>query len=509
MTVADPAEGFGRQIRSGLGWSFASNVLSRMGTLVAGVVLARLLVPTDYGEFTVALVAMVVLANINDLGIEQTIVRWPGSVERIGPTAVTVIFLFSLMLAAAGVAGAGAFAAAMDAPEATRIVQLLALSIAVNGAFAVPSAMLTRSFRQDLRTAADLTGFVVGTTITIVLAIMGYGAWSFAWGRLVGNTVVGILHLVLTPRRFRPGWDTSIVRELLASSLPLGGATVVAVLLLNVDYIVVGRMLGTQDLGYYTLAFNLASWPVTFFAVAVARVSVPAFARLQHDLPRLQRAYDHTSVLLLLVTVPVCLLLGSLADPLVRFVYGDKWAPAATVLQFLAALGLLRVLYQFWADVLVAVGSSRRVLVTQLAWLCALVPGLTFATRDGLPGVGIAHVLVAVLVVGPVYVFALRGIVRPGATAPQGLRLLVGAVVSGVAGWLIAQLPWSSFAVLALGTPVVLGIYAVMAYPLAKGEGYDIRRLTGLARQGAGRLRRHPSPGADDTSGAGRAASGE
>ena len=102
-------------------------------------------------------------------------------------------------------------------------------------------------------------------------------------GEYVGNAVVSLMQFAFVSHRYRPGWDTHLARELLRSGLPIGGATLLAVALLNLDYVLVGRYLGTEALGYYTLAFNLASWPVTFFAVAVARVSVPAFARLQHS----------------------------------------------------------------------------------------------------------------------------------------------------------------------------------------------------------------------------------
>jgi O-antigen/teichoic acid export membrane protein len=477
------------QVRKGLTWSFASNVLSRLGTFVTGIVLARLLVPAEYGEFTVALVAMTVLVNINDLGMEQSLVRWPRSIEKVAPTAVTVIFVNSLVLYVLCFLGAGSFASAMGAPEAAPIVRVLALGIVINGVFAVPSAVLTREFRQDRRTVADLTGFFLGTALTIVLAVLGFGAWSMAWGRLVGNGTVSILHFVLAPRRYRPGWDRATARELIRTSLPLAGATVIAVSLLNIDYVIVGRFLGTESLGLYTMAFNLASWPVTFFAVAVARVAVPAFGRLQDDLARLQKAYDRSSVLLLAGTVPVCMLLGVFADPLLRFLYGDKWAPAAPTLQLLAILGLLRVLYQFWADVLTAVGSSKRVLGAQVAWLVALLAGLLLGVRAGLVGVGLAHVVVALLVVGPVYALSLRGILRLRASAGAWTRILLAAAVAGMVGWLTTRAGWSPFVTLAVGSPAALGSYVVLLHLLMRAHGID---LLGLGRALLARRRRTP-----------------
>ncbi len=491
-----PAEGdLTSQVRSGLSWSFGSNILSRITTLVTGIIMARLLAPEDFGVFAVAMVAMTILVNINDLGLEQSLVRWPGDIGRIAPTAVTVIFGFSLFLCIACVVGAGPFARALGAPEATPIVQLMALGLLFNGAFALPSAVLTREFRQDKRTLADLTGFVVGTVITLVLAVMGYGAWALAWGRFVGNGVVSLMHVALTTQRFRPGWNTGLARELLRSGLPLGGATLVAVALLNVDYMVVGRLLGTEELGYYTLAFNLASWPVTFFAVAVARVSVPAFARLQHDRPRLQAVYDRSSLVLLAVTLPTCLLLAVFADPLVRFLYGDKWAPAVTVLRLLAGLGLLRVLYQYWADVLVAVGAGRRTLLSQVAWLIALAPALVLSVHWGLLGVGVAHVVVAAAVVGPVYVACLRGIVSLRPSLGGWLHLGVASVLAGAAGSAVLLLGLPEFWTLALGTLVTLGVFGAATWRFALRLGFQRRWVGAALRRVSRRVRPAASGG--------------
>jgi PST family polysaccharide transporter len=349
--------------------------------------------------------------------------------------------------------------------------------------------VLTRELRQDKRTFADLTGFAVGTVITLVMAVMGYGAWALAWGRFVGNAVVSLMHVMLTPQNFRPRWDTGVAKELLRSGLPLGGATLVAVALLNVDYMLVGRLLGTEQLGYYTLAFNLASWPVTFFAVAVARVSVPAFARLQHDRPALQRAYDRSSLVLLGVTLPTCLLLAVFADPLVRFVYGDKWTPAVAVLRLLAGLGLLRVLYQYWADVLVAVGAGRRTLVSQVCWLLALVPALVLGVQWGLTGVGVAHLVVALAVVGPVYVACMHGVVSLKENLRSWLHLvaatgLAAAVGAGVLAVGLSD-PWT----LAVGTVATMGTFGLVVWPLALQLGFQRQWVTSAAR----RLARRPA----------------
>jgi O-antigen/teichoic acid export membrane protein len=411
---ADPMredEPLGKLVRRGLGWSFLSTLLSRAGTLISGIILAHVLAPSDYGLFAVATVALVLLANINDLGIEQFLVRHPGELARIAPTGMTVIFGFSMLLFGVFWVAAPAFAGALGAPAATGIVRALAVGVVINGMFAVPSATLTRSFRQDRRTYADLAGFVITTGLTLVLALLGFGAWSLVWGRLVGNGFNSLLHLAFTPVRFRPGWDTKIAKELLAGGLPLAGATLLAVAMVNVDNVIVGRMLGPSVLGLYVLAFNLSSWPVNLLSIPAARVSVPAFARLQNDPPRMRRAFIRSLGLMFAAAVPICVLLAVLALPVIRVVYGTKWAGAAPALAFLAVLGLARVALQLCFDLLIAAGYGRRTLVLQALWLAVLVPALAVGAHlRGVQGVGVAHMVVAVGVMVPAFMAVLAGL---------------------------------------------------------------------------------------------------
>jgi len=463
-------EPLGKVVRRGLGWSFLSSIATRAGTVLSGIVLARLLSPEDYGQFTVALVVLLILANINDLGLEPTLVRWSGRIDEIAPTATTIILGASTLLAGGAFLGAPAIAAALNAPEAAGIVRLMAVSVLINGVFAVPSAMLTRSFMQGKRATADLTGMVVTLGLSVILAALGFGAWSLAWGRLVGNIVNGVLLWVFAPARFRPGWSRPAARHVLSAGLPIAGTLLLAVGLMNVDYIVVGRVLGPAELGLYLLAFNLSSWPVSILSVAVARVSVPAFARLQHDPGALRAAFGRSLVLIMAPTTLVAALLAVFALPTTRFVYGPTWAAAAGALSFLAILGGLRVGMQLAADLLTAAGKARLTLLIQGGWIIALLPALAVgAMHGGIRGAAIAHVAVALCIAVPLYLVAL---VTLGITPLDVLRSVLRPMAAGAAAVVVAigaaRLVDGDVATLVVGGLAGTAAFAVVAWPIAR-----------------------------------------
>jgi PST family polysaccharide transporter len=249
-----------QQVKAGLRWSLLNTMLTRGGNFIAGVVLARILAPKDFGVYAVALVVMQLLLALNDVGISAPIVRWQGDVEDILPTGMTAVLLVSGLLYAALFTLAPVYCGAVHAPQAVGVVRLLGLTVIIDAVFSMPSLILTRTLRQDRRVVSDLTKFVVATVITILMATHGFGAWSLAWGQLIGNLAGGVVILVVTRQRIRVGFQKEAAKHLLTFGLPLTGSSLLLFAMLNVDNIIVGRVLGTTALGFYVLAFNLSGW---------------------------------------------------------------------------------------------------------------------------------------------------------------------------------------------------------------------------------------------------------
>jgi PST family polysaccharide transporter len=248
---------------------------------------------------------------------------------------------------------------------------------------------------------------------------------SLVVGRLAGAGVSALLFLRFSPLPYRLRVDRRHVRPLLSFGLPLAGASVIVFLVGFVDQLIVGSALGATMLGFYVLATNLAGWPQALFSQPLRSVAPALFARMQHDRTRLRDAFPQVLRPLTAVALPVCAALAAVSPDLVRFVYGDEWAPAGAVLRWLAALSALRILFELAYDYLVVLGLSRAVLWLQAAWIATLVPVLAVSVRwQGLSGAAPAAVLVAASVSLPLYVRVLH---RAGLAARRLLRSVVPA----------------------------------------------------------------------------------
>ena len=288
------------------------------------------------------------------------------------------------------------------------MVRVLCLCVVIDGLVCVQLALLTRAFAQRRLMLVNTLNFIVSTGVTLWLAFSGKGPISFAWGSVAGCVTALVAATIAAPFFVWPGWNASQAKRLLRFGLPLAGASLLLLGVYNVDSVIVGATLGPAALGLYALAFNISSWPVRAISEAARRVSFAGFSRLANTADQLANAFARAIALVMAAAVPACVILGTLAEPLIRLIYGQRWIAAAPVLTLLAALGLLRVIYEISYDCLAAAGKRPTLLGVQGWWLATLCPALLIGARlRGIVGVGAGHVLVAGLLVGPAFAWAL------------------------------------------------------------------------------------------------------
>ncbi|MDH6454677.1 MULTISPECIES: oligosaccharide flippase family protein [unclassified Streptomyces] len=399
----------GSKVRSAARWSLINTLVMRLGNFATGILLARFaLGPAEWGVYGIAQTVLLVLLSANELGVGLAIIRWEGDPRRFAPTVLTLSVLSSGLLYVALFVSAPTVAGLLGSPDASGVLRVMCLCLVIDAVAHVPAGILTREFAQGRRMVIDALNFVLSTAVTLVLAFAGWGAMSFACGAVVGNVAALVGCAIAVPGTLRFGWDREQARALLKFGLPLAGASLLALAVVNVDTMVVGSSLGQISLGFYVLAFNMSGWPVRVISEAARRVSFAGFSRLADSPQALAQGFSRALGVLVTGTVPLCVLLGGLAAPVVHLVYGGKWLPAAEALPWLMALGLIRIVCELAYDCLVAVGQRRSLILVQGLWVAALVPVLIVGARTGgIVGVAQGHVLVGAALVVPVFLYAL------------------------------------------------------------------------------------------------------
>src|SRR5215470_2194585 len=457
------------RVRRGALWSALSTLVLRLVTIAVTAVVAHILAPRDFGVFTVALTAYMIVSSLGELGIASCLVRADLDIDAMAPTMVTVSLTASALFAGAMAASAPHIAAALGSADAAEPVRVMALVVLINGFFAVPGAQLTREFKQDKLFLANALSLIPSTAVLLLLAKSGDGAMAFAWSRVAAQLVIGIVMFASVPKHYGPGIGRGPLSVLFRFGLPLAGANFVNFILLNVDYAFVGRLMGAIALGIYMLAFTLASAPGLLLGTVINSIAMPAFSRVKHDLDLLRNAMAGALRAVSLILMPMCGLMIALARPLVLTLYGARWSAAAEVLSILSLYGAISIICILFANMLTSLGKAKFTLFVQLLWLCALVPAMALGVhRNGIVGAALAHIAVIGPLVLPSYLVALRK--ATGIRFTMLGKAVLHPLLAASAAALAARVTASQFAspLLQLVTSLVVGglIYLVAVAPL-------------------------------------------
>jgi PST family polysaccharide transporter len=404
----DAAPSLAKAAVGGVAWVGSSYLITRATLLISTVILARALSPTDFGIYAAALAFITYAEVINDLGVVQALILLPGD-ERRNDAGVVVSFAVSSLLVAAAMVSGPSVGRFFGQSDVGPILRVLSLSLLLRAFGQVPDAILIRELRFRQRFHANAWRAVVQGLVWIVLAIAGWGVWALVYGYLAGYAVNSLIvwHFVeYRPGRFfwRVRWST--VRPLLTFAAPLVGSLLLLALINDIDYVIVGRRLGTTDLGYYTIAFRVPQMVISNSFLVFSQVMIPVLVRAGLEPARLRRGYLRTVRIQAIFGLSAAALLAVVAPLLVPVVFGSRWTPAVVPMIALSIYAVFRSLAWGATDVYKAMGRPRWAFWSCLAWLAALIPTLVFATDLGIAGVAWGQ-----LAIGFVAMIAMHGVI--------------------------------------------------------------------------------------------------
>lgn len=374
-----------------IGYNTVSKFFAMAVQAVATIVLARLLLPSDYGIVGFAGIFIAFLNQFNDMGINGAATRRLTLSDDQLYTGFTIKFIMGMTLFFVTFLGAPLAKHFFDNPVIVDVIRVCALQYLINFFQFIPWVKLTRDL--DFKTLS-LIGMAanVGTSLmAIILAYSGFNFWSLVIANLFTMVCSVALMNYVKPIRIRFCIDRSVAMEFFhfGSNLFLTGLLAFAIL--NVNNFIVGALKGATALGYYNLAANWGSMVFTVIVGVVMSVLNPTFARIQNDRPKMKTIFLQGLGYITLVVALLNITLFVTASEFLCFVLGkgtDKWLPAVISFQILCLYGILRTMIYMVAPVFMAVGNSRIFLISDLlvavVQLSLVYPALKFYNIEGL-----------------------------------------------------------------------------------------------------------------------------
>ena len=379
----------GRAARGALWFATNSIVVKGAQTLVL-LTLAATLAPSALGLVALGTLVVNVSAILGNLGTSGALVYWRGDVTAAARTAVTIGLVSASAMTLLLWLAAPAMASALRAEDGgAAVIRGLVVTLPALAVAAVTQELLRRELRFLRRVLPEASGALVGAVVAIVLATQGMGVMSLVAGQVVQGVLTLLLAWVVHPPVL-PGWDAASARGLLSYGAPFAGANLLEVLQLNVDYLLVARVLGAVALGQYSLGFRIAYMPYVLIVLVVTGAAFPYLCRRRGE--SVGHAAEVVLTVLTALLAPLAVL--SALAPEQLMLLGEKWAEAVSVLAAMALFSWVLGLTQAIQVALNASGLPGVAMRLRLLHLAGLSAALLLTVRAGVVAVAWTQTLV-------------------------------------------------------------------------------------------------------------------
>jgi len=351
----------------GLNVSFIFMGLTSLIILLRKVVLARLLLPSDFGLFAFTILVVVFVNNLASLRMQDVIVQTRTDPKRMLNTAFSCQLAVSIPMFIIVLAFAGFISRGLHKPEMATYLRVASLFI-LTIPFALPRALFLKTidiFKVKLPIALGLAG---NTVICIVMAVRGFGVWSLITGYVLDSVINVIIIWSYSPHKPRLEFDRKIFKEILRFSLPLYFLTLLIWIFWQGDDFIVGLvgdrtlfLAGNAALGFYSLAFY---FPHQLMRIRseMAGVSFPAFSAIRNDIRRLNSAYSTITRNSAIFMLSFGAVLIPLARPTILYLLGEKWLPSVNAFRIFMIAAMVRAIFANWGEVYKSLGKTRALL---------------------------------------------------------------------------------------------------------------------------------------------------
>lgn len=346
-------------------------MIERFGYLtiqfVSNLVLARLLMPEDFGTIGIMMV-FITLSNVFiDSGFGASLIQKKNITEEdkstvfftnllLAVAVYLIIFVFSPLIA-------GYF----NNEALCTLLRVLGVVLLIDAFCAIQNTILTREMNFKLLTKIKFGAIVVAASVAIYLAYQGMGIWALIVQYILYSTIRTITTWIVAKWRPIKVFNRNSFRTLFSFGSKLLLSTFVAELYVNLQQILIGRFYKPTDLGYYSQARQFQQIPTGTISHVINSVAFPAYAKLQNDRAALRILFKQNVRIVTFINTPLMVLLAVIAQPLIIFLYSSKWIGAIGYFQFLCiGFGIFLAVHQCSLSVLKAVGRSDYVLKLEI-----------------------------------------------------------------------------------------------------------------------------------------------
>ncbi|OGF59327.1 MAG: hypothetical protein A2Y62_13645 [Candidatus Fischerbacteria bacterium RBG_13_37_8] len=447
-------------IKSGF-WVFSFRAIIRILGLIKLMILARLLSPADFGIMGLALAITEALETFSQPDFQQALIQKKERIDVYLDSTWTFLIFRRAILFIILILIAPYLAQFFNIPGSQSVFQVIAITQIIQAFSNIGIVFFHKELHFKKQFSYEVAGSLANFIVAVIVAFFLRNVWALILGLLAGNLAKSILSYKLHPWRPHFCFNFSRIKELWEFGKWLMGRNMLVFFISNGDSVIIGKILGSTQLGFYQMASNIANLPSTEITQVSTMVTFPAYSKLQDNLERVKEAYFKVLHFIAFISTPIAGAIYLFAFDFTRIFLGDKWLPVVPIIQVLVFAGLIRSLGETAGPIFYSLGKTKIVAfyqVIRLVVLAAVIFPLTIAW--GIKGTAIA-VLVNIIIANAVYIIMCNHALKCGYTQFGKIIIvpLFATIVTNILIWITIY-----YITINLLTFIMLTIFYVIIY---------------------------------------------
>jgi len=354
-------------------WSFADNILQQLINFVVGIILARILLPQEFGLVGIITV-FITLSNVFvDGGFSAALIN-KKEVKNVDYNTVFYTNLgISFVLYGVIYFSAPWIAEFFNNPEISGLLRIAGINIILLSFSAIHRTIIVRNLNFRLITIISIVAVAISAVCAIYMAYNGFGVYSLVFRVLIGQIITVILFWLLN--KWKPTLEFSVqsFKQMFNYGVNLFASNLLNTLHSNVYYLIIGKYFSPSQLGYYTRATTFRDLASTNISNTIKRVSFSTLSKIEDDHLQFIK-FNFYSNITYLITSFAMLVLYFLADEIIVLLLSDKWINSANILRIISISGLFVALYNLNLDFFAVLRRTKKYLYIEVIGKVLIIP---------------------------------------------------------------------------------------------------------------------------------------
>ncbi len=422
-----------KSVRGGVS-TVSGQVITLLFTLASTAVMARLLVPGDFGLVVMVTAFTGFLSTFKDLGLSAAVIQR----ENVTQEEVSVLFwinvIISFLIALVVTFSAPLLVNLYAEERVFNITLVFAIAIFISGFSLQHTALMKRQMKFKSLAINNIICSAISVVTGIALAYSGYGYWAVVISTVLTPVLSTVSMWFICDWRPLFIFKFSQSRSFLNFGLSITGFDLINYFSRNVDNMLIGKYIGPAALGLYSKAYQILLLPITQLRDPLNSVALPALSSLQAEKENYRRYYSNYIFLLSFFSMPLVMFLAIFSDELILIVLGNKWIEASYIFKLLAITSFIQPVASTRGVVMVSTGNTKRYFVWGIANAIFVIIGFMIGIYWGIAGIAISYAIVNYLILFPSLHYAFKdSFITVGLFFRVIKYPLVISVVSGLA----------------------------------------------------------------------------